>query len=125
MRAWRMLALGLALAGSLSGSVRADPLTSDTPLTPFAFETLTVSSTAIGFTAAIMQPAGAPAPQRAFLTCETDAIRYRYDGGTPTASVGHLLNAGALANLTGAVALSQFRAIRVTTNGTCQVTYER
>lgn len=102
--------------------------TSDSPLEPFAFETITVSTTALGFTEATYKPStGAPA-QRAFVSCQTSPIRYRYEGGTPTASVGHYKTAGQDFTVNSAYAVRTFRMIRDTTassDATCTVTYER
>ena len=54
-----------------------------------AFESLTVSSTAVSFTAAT--EAGR---NQAFITVETNAVRYRADGTDPSATVGHVLEVG-------------------------------
>jgi len=59
---------------------------------PKAFETITVSSTAIGITASLLTNARA-----AYLTIEGASLRYRLDGTNPTSSVGHLApNGGSL-----------------------------
>ena len=59
-------------------------------LIPFNFETITVSTAAIGFTASIL--ASDPKPKKIIITVETQQIRYRMDGTDPSATVGHLLN---------------------------------
>lgn len=92
----------------------------------FAFESLTVSSTAIGATASVYSPSGATGAERAFLSCENAPIRYCYDGTTPTATVGHLLAPGELLIIEQPLNIAQFRAIRSGgTDARLQVTYER
>lgn len=63
------------------------------PLDTFNFEALSVSTTAVGFTAATMAGGadGKPA-SAAFVSVEGAPIRYRADGTDPTASVGVLKN---------------------------------
>jgi hypothetical protein len=53
-------------------------------LRSIGFQTLTVSTTPLSLTV----PLGATG---AYLTCETNDIRYRVDGVDPTATVGHIL----------------------------------
>lgn len=61
----------------------------------YAFDQEAVSTSAValvdfdGFTQAQIDVAG-----RIRLTVETQSVRYRYDGGNPTGSAGHLLAAG-------------------------------
>jgi hypothetical protein len=76
---------------------------------PSGFETITVSTTAIGITAALLTNAKA-----AFLTVEGADIRYRIDGTDPTAAVGHLVTDGGNLMLTDKTraALTQLRMIR-------------
>lgn len=66
---------------------------------PVAFEAITVSTTAIGPTAATYSPGNGTTSNQAssnyaFFRCETANVRWRDDGTSPTSSVGHLLNAG-------------------------------
>jgi len=92
----------------------------------FAYESVTVSTAAIGFTLATMNPGGAPSADRAVITLETAQIRFRYDGTDPTASEGHLLDTGNRLVLEGAENLNKFRAIRTSgTDGVLKVTFER
>lgn len=94
--------------------------------TAFAYESITVSSTAIGCTAATVSPGGAPGAVRAMLTLESAQVRYRYDGTNPTSSEGHLLEIGETLVLEGAANIDKFKAIRTgSTDGTLKVTYER
>lgn len=97
-------------------------------LKPFAYEAITVSNTAIGFTAATIRPSAASAQTalRATVTAETAQMRYRIDGSNPTSSEGHLLEISDVLVLDGPVALLNFRAIRTgATDGTLRATYER
>src|SRR3990167_1883837 len=90
----------------------------------FAFETITVSSTSIGGTAATYEP-DAGGAQYALFTLETEAIRGRADGTAPTASVGHLVTAGGVIEIHGINTIRNFRAIRVTTDATLRASYGR
>ena len=120
----KKLLLVIGLVG-LSPLVLADTgLESIDPLVPFAFETITVSSTAVGFTSATYNPAAGKA-KRAQMTCETNAIRYRYDGTAPTTTVGHVLAAGGALSVLGDPAIDNFRMIASGSDATCSVTYEK
>jgi hypothetical protein len=72
-----------------------------------AFETITVSTTAIGITAGIID-----GHNHAVITSENADYRYRVDGTDPTASVGHLITAGTPLILEGSREVNNFRAIR-------------
>ena len=92
----------------------------------FAYESITVAGTAIGFTAGTFKPASQPPATRAFLTLETAQVRYRYDGTDPTATEGHILDTTQTLAIEGAQSLLLFRAIRTGgTSGVLKVTYER
>ena len=86
--------------------------------TPIAssYEAITVSSTAIGLT----PPTNADS---AFISIETDAIRYTVDGTTPTAAIGHPKAAATELNLESKKELTAFQAIRVTNDASLKVTY--
>jgi hypothetical protein len=85
-----------------------------------AYEAITVSSTAIGFTASNMD---SPRCRAVFITVESDQIRFRIDGTDPTSSEGHLVNAGSNITLVNEHDIHKFKAIRVTTDATLRVTY--
>lgn len=70
------------------------------------FDTLTVSTTALQI------PADLRDHERAWITIELQSVRYRVDGGIPTATVGHQLDAGTTHELTGKSELAKFRVIR-------------
>lgn len=73
-----------------------------------AFESITVSSTALRLTAGTFDDADV-----ALITVESQAVRYRMDGGdVPTASAGHQLEAGDIWPLTDPDQLEKFRVIR-------------
>ncbi len=55
-----------------------------------AYESLTVSSTAVSFTAATIPQLA----DYALVTVESGAVRFRLDGTAPTATVGHELEDG-------------------------------
>jgi hypothetical protein len=56
---------------------------------PFAKEEITVSTTAVGLTAATYKPTGSGAAVMAFITIDTDTLRFWLDGSIPTSTVGH------------------------------------
>lgn len=91
----------------------------------FGYEQITVAATAIGFTAAkINTGAGHPQATRAYCRLETAEIRFRTDGGTPTTTVGTLLEPGDTLEVNDAIQLPQFLAIRTGgTSGSLSCTY--
>lgn len=99
--------------------------TNDGFLNPFAFETITVSSTSIGFTATTFAPAGQTQAVMAVATLATNDIRYRSDGLDPTAAIGHALAATGTITVCGIGSLRQTRFIRQTADGTLSVSYYR
>lgn len=98
-------------------------------LTPFADETLTISSTAIGLTAATFNPSGGFPAALAVCTLETDSVRFRVNGLNPTAAVGQIITASASApsqlTVCGFQSLANVRFIRVTTDATLTCSYYR
>lgn len=79
---------------------------------------LTVSTTAVALPTI---PANASAAR---ITGEAQAMRYRYDGGAPTATAGHELAASGVVELEGRSQITAFLAIRAGgTDGTVRVTY--
>ena len=93
----------------------------------FAQETITVGSTAVGFTAATYKPSGAGAAKRALVTVRGAQIAVAVGGTTPTGSTdGHLWNVGEIWRVVGINDITSFLAIRAgTTGGNIHVTYER
>lgn len=91
-----------------------------------AFETITVSSTAIGLTSSLLVvPELNGLKKRAvrvFFTVESNSIRLRFDGSDPTASVGHLLIDGDHYTIEGEQNLEKLRFIRVGSDATVQAT---
>lgn len=91
------------------------------------FETITVSNTALGFTAAkiLSHTAGGRHKRcvKALVTVEADAIRINFDGSTPTATVGHKLSVGDSFSIVGDQNITKWRMIRVTNDATVSVTY--
>jgi hypothetical protein len=81
-----------------------------------AFEQITVAGTAIGFTAASITPAGRPESNAQLASCRlrTAQISFTYDGTTPTATVGELLEVGDRIEVRGHDLLRLFRGIRTT-----------
>jgi hypothetical protein len=91
----------------------------------YAFETITVSTAAIGFTHA-KWGVGQHEHVRAVVTNAGGVVRYRYDGSDPSATVGHLFGHGDMLIVESSVNFVQFKAIAAGTNaGILSVTYER
>jgi len=90
----------------------------------YAHETLTVSSTALPFTATVYD-SGSGRPQSALVTIATDNIRFWSDGTAPTATIGHLGTAGTPIEVCGFSNLKNWRMIRQTTDATVSVSYFR
>lgn len=87
----------------------------------FAYEEVTVAAASIGLTAGTYLDA-----TRADLQLETAQVRYRIDGGAPSAAVGFLLEVGQALQLTGAADIAAFRAFRTGgTSGRLNATYSR
>lgn len=89
----------------------------------FAYEAITVSSTAIGPTLTTIFPSGKQAASEAFITVETNPVRWRADGTDPTSSEGHLLQAGDSLSIFGTVNLKNLKFIRTGSDATLRVTY--
>jgi hypothetical protein len=92
----------------------------------YGYEQITVANSAIGFTASkITEGNGHPQATRALCRLETAEIRYRTDGGTPTSSVGTLLEPGDVLEINAdPVQIAQFLAIRTgSTSGSLSCAY--
>lgn len=88
------------------------------------YAVLAVSNTAVGL--ASSTPALPAKAKRVYITCETDAIRWRADGTDPTDSEGHPLAANASISFTGAnyrSLLESIKFIRVTADAALKITY--
>lgn len=100
-------------------------ITDEIPATDF--ESITVSTTAIGFTASkILQNETGGFKRRctkALFTVETNSIRFRLDGTAPTATVGHLMAAGDSFLVTGDTNITNMKLIRQSADATVMVTY--
>lgn len=98
MKRWVFLlcVLGLPAYGQSGISSTSCTAGSTAVPKPFAFETVTVSTSAIGLTAATYNApsTGQPPAVMAFLTTEDDTMRFRVDGADPTSSVGHEVASG-------------------------------
>ena len=73
----------------------------------YAFESLTVSTTALALTENLSELA-----DQVFITVETAAVRYRLDGQDPSTTVGHTLDVGDVLELKGRFEIDKFRVIR-------------
>lgn len=92
----------------------------------FAAETIAVSSTAIGPTAATVNPTTTRGASQMYCSVEAQPIRYRFDGTNPTALVGHPAVAGTTLTVTGAANITRFKAIKSgATDASVFCTYSR
>lgn len=78
----------------------------------YAQESITVSSSAIGFTDSIINNGGGLPPHIAVFVVEDGDIRFTCDGTTPTASIGIPAEVGDLIEIHGETNIEAFRAIR-------------
>lgn len=95
---------------------------------PGDYETLTVGATAIGLSLSKIKPASGPyarmMARAVMVSSEGGDLRFRMDGGQPSASDGHYLVGGDALVMSGYQALMKFQAIRTgEANSTLRVTY--
>jgi hypothetical protein len=97
------------------------------PTVGYDSEALTVSNSVQVLTPSkYKQSATSGGASDAFLTNYGAAIRYRYDGGTPSATVGHVLADGGNLTLRGQNQMADFKCFRLSsTDSEIYVTYER
>ncbi|HWY33937.1 MAG TPA: hypothetical protein VNX68_04780 [Nitrosopumilaceae archaeon] len=130
-RASVLLIISLLIPSQLA-TAQSPNLLQNVIRTSFAHEQLTIAASALGFTSATFNPVVTDAQsvsQRANLaifSCEASQVRYWNDGGTPTATVGMLVNPGDVIYVFGFNNIKNFLMIRVTaTSATCNVQYYR
>ena len=92
------------------------------------YESITVSSTAVGFTASKLNPTSGDFKgmncKEVYCTSETASLRFRMDGINPTATEGHLLPSGSELKIKNPQSIAKFKAIRnTTTDAVLKVTY--
>ena len=94
----------------------------------YDFETITVSTSAIGFTSAKIegnQPDDQGKCRAVLITCEDETVRYRFDSA-PTASVGHELAAQQSLVLANYQQIKDIKFIRKgSSDGKLQVSFQR
>ena len=87
------------------------------------FETLTIADSVKTLTSSVYSPAENTA-SRAMVTAEGGDFRYKVDGNNPTASEGHLVEAGDILEFDDITLIENFKAIRTgTTSGKISITY--
>lgn len=92
--------------------------------TGFAYEKMTVTNAVKTLTAATYV-SGDKKARVAYLSVETNGVNFTYDGTTPSATEGHLLNAGESITINGYANISQFKMFRSgAADATVKVTYE-
>jgi hypothetical protein len=96
--------------------------------TPGAYEEVTAGAQVAGLSAAKINPVSGPyakaSARAALISLEGGDVRFRIDGGPPSATSGHYFTSGDNLVLAGTQALKQFQAIRVgDVSGTLRVTY--
>jgi len=88
------------------------------------YESKTVSTSVVTLTASKLEPNDAPPVDAAFITVEAASIRVRLDGVNPTATEGHLFEAGEGFAIYGINSLRQFKAIRAqASDATIRISY--
>lgn len=90
------------------------------------YEDITIDATVggVGLTASKVTPTSGRARRAVRITFETAEVRFRHDGGAPTATVGHRAADGDVLVIHGVNNLRNFKAIRTGgTSGTVRVTY--
>lgn len=121
-----LLIIGLMLCASSARAQTVACIGMTQPLFPMAFEQITVSNTAVGFTAATIGTSSSfNQAIVAVITVETNAIRFRDDGPDPTSTVG--MPAGVLSQtiICGRQALLNAKFIRATADALISVSYYR
>jgi hypothetical protein len=90
-------------------------------------EKITVSTTVVALTASQISPTTGTYKDKTAtmiqLTNETDAIRYRLDGGVPTSDSGHLLAVNSILQIKNQTNIVNLRMLRVTNDAPCRITY--
>ena len=96
------------------------------PTIGYAFEQLTVTNAVQVLTPSKYKDSSTSGGAcAAFLTNDGAAIRYTYDGTTPSATVGHKLADGGILVLNGQNQMASFKSFRVSSDSQITVTYER
>ncbi len=95
---------------------------------PGDYEAVSVGASVAALSAAKIKPETGTyarlAARAAMITGEGGDLRFRFDGGLPTAAEGHYLTSGDTLIISGTQALQQFRALKAgTDNATLRVTY--
>lgn len=89
-----------------------------------AYESVTVAAAAVGGTSATYTLADTRKPFGVLVTVETGDIRYRVDGGDPTATEGHLAAVGQAFTVEGYENVTLLKMIRTSaTSATVRLTY--
>ena len=92
----------------------------------FAYESLTIGTVTTTMTSSIYAPTGQSPAIYAYLTTETDTVRYRTDGTAPTSSEGHNVAAAGSCEVNSESDIRHFNVIRSgTSNATIRITYKR
>ena len=116
-----ILALASAsYAGAAPGNCGSGPM-----LTTFAGETLTVSSTALGFTSTVAYPPGVQPAILAVCNVRGDVLSATDTGVVPTSSVGAQWAVGSTFSVCGVNNVKRWRGIRVTNDVTLYCEYSR
>jgi hypothetical protein len=96
--------------------------------TPGAYEVVTAGAQVAMLSATKIKPVSGPyantVARAALISLEDGDVRFRIDGGAPSATSGHYFTSGDTLVLAGTQALKQFQAIRAgDVSSTLRVTY--
>ena len=95
-------------------------------LQAYDMETLApTSNAAVGATAAKLAVSGKQPAVKIIAVAETQAIRYRLDGGAPSTTVGHLVAAGESFEVEGETNIKNLKIIAVTGTAGVTITFFR
>lgn len=83
----------------------------DAPFTTAIFRSQNVSSTAVALSGVSQLELREGKLNSAWITCETAAIRYRWDGSSPTTGIGHVLPVNTPLQITSRKRILAFRFI--------------
>ncbi len=95
---------------------------------PGDYEVLTVDTAVMGLSLAKIKPDTGPyarmSARAAMISSESGDLRFRIDGGQPSAADGHYLVSGDTLVLSGTQAMQQFQAVQTgSASATLRVTY--
>ena len=91
----------------------------------YAFEQIEVADKVVGLAKQLTVSSNDHKPESVFISVESHPIRFRYDGGDPTSTLGHLVHRDRSFEIKGQLSLQKFKAVSANDNpAILSVTYE-